>query len=382
MFSTRTTRFGAEYGDRILLLEACSVTRKPNLGVLMRDNHVQDAARRPADERVLRFGPVHARVLSEVVLNEDYVLHDSESLYIDNSVLLISASQREDVQRIADKYHNRLFSAPRDQGEVEYIDRQVLVTVNEGSGTWGHWMVHNLPKIALCLERFPGISVAVPASYMSVDAYKNFGALLDLFAVPRDRIVPIRHHKKYKLRSVVLVDFLYSDSAVHPYVPALFDEAVAKMRAPCHSGGSDGTRMFIERTAKGRREIANQPELIGALEGYGFKPRRLGDEPLFAQAAAWGVSEAVCCVLGSDFTNILFGQPGTELVVLTPRWFGDRFFYDLAAAKGMVWNELVCGEMSTRREPSHAADFAVELDVARRFLEGVFAPDAAARRHA
>ena len=119
------------------------------------------------------------------------------------------------------------------------------------------------------------------------------------------------------------------------------------------------------------REIANREELAPVLRDFSFETVEVGRLDLRKQARLWRESEAMLAVLGSDLTNMLLGTP-ERVCCMSPEWFGDRFFYWLAAGLGIEWNELVCGTIVSERTPRHQSSFAVDPELLRHFLESVY----------
>jgi hypothetical protein len=127
-----------------------------------------------------------------------------------------------------------------------------------------------------------------------------------------------------------------------------------------------GGGIAIERSSEWRR-IANQAACDAVLHDHAVARRRLGSAALAEQIGAWRGERFFVATLGSDLANMVFGRPGTRVLALSPDWFGDTFFYNLAVAKAMQWNELRCGELDVPHPKTrHLSSFKVDpalLDV-------------------
>jgi capsular polysaccharide biosynthesis protein len=303
-------------------------------------------------------------MIRNVELCRGFVVRQEDAIFADASIYSIGAKTQEDVEKVARGllHHSADFSAS--ENRTLSIADPVLITSNEGSGTWGHWVVHNFPRIALARAVFPEVLVMIPDSYFG--SHANFGALLSEIDFPRDQLLPSRNNVLYKLETAILVDYLYERNAVHPYCIDLFD-SIAKKRPSSESILQP--RIAIERTTKDKREIANHDEFSGLLSASGFQSDRLGARPLKEQIAVWTQTKIACSILGSDFASIVFGQTDGAVMAITPSWFGDDFFFDLAAARGMTWNELFCGRIDAERTPIINSSFRVDIDAAGKFLQ-------------
>ncbi len=131
-------------------------------------------------------------------------------------------------------------------------------------------------------------------------------------------------------------------------------------------------RLFIDRaTREPSREIQNISEIAQCAMEKGFVRGPLGRAPFEGQVAIWRSATHFLSALGSDFTGIAFGNSGQEILSITPDFHGDMFFFDLAAAKGMVWHELLCGQIAEERSPRRDSSFLVDRDTFSSFITGV-----------
>ena len=63
----------------------------------------------------------------------------------------------------------------------------------------------------------------------------------------------------------------------------------------------------------------------------------LGDQIKLFQEA-----EVLVGVKGAAFTNVLFCNPGTHMLLLSPDYFIDPFFWDLCSQFGVHYSEILC----------------------------------------
>ncbi len=181
----------------------------------------------------------------------------------------------------------------------------------------------------------------------------NLGPLLARFGFGPERILLTEPGRTYRFGQLALVEFFYDFPRQIPHPAGL--SWLSPWRFP-----KPELALFIERAA-GTRLIANQDEVDVVLARHGIARLRLGALPVAEQIALWGRARVVIGTLGSDFANIAFGQPDTKLLVLSPDWFGDIFFYHLAAMQGMEWHELRCGRPAEGQAPDKDSAFVVDV---------------------
>lgn len=78
-------------------------------------------------------------------------------------------------------------------------------------------------------------------------------------------------------------------------------------------------RVYISRSTRGSRNIANEPEMIAALQLRGFETVEFERLTVTQQADLMSRAEVVVGVHGAGFTNLSFCKPGTQVVEI----FGD-----------------------------------------------------------
>ncbi|MCQ8239532.1 glycosyltransferase family 61 protein [Rhizosaccharibacter radicis] len=368
MLTIKTSQFGNDYGDKTLLYPQIEVQRTPKTGLIMRDKNAEQRITRYHTDGRVGFPAIYSRRIHDVMLCDSHILYDDETIYTDNLITALFAHDAAALEHTARGHAAIAADKEQTVSRVEHIREPVIVTANEGSGTWGHWVIHNFPKIALARETFPDHKILVPVPYFS-GGYANFGDLLWMLGLKSDEMIGIYPDCRYKLDEAVLVDFLYTHS-VHPATLDLFD----RIGASCDDTSDFAEKVQIERTTSGKREITNKDMLDTHLAEAGFQKTVQGALPLRKQIAVWRSGRQFCSVLGSDLTNIVFGRPGSSILAITPSVFHDNFFFDLAEARGMIWNELFCGEISVERS-GPSSDFIVDELALRRFMRIYRRPD-------
>lgn len=309
------------------------------------------------EEKTVEFPEINARKISENIYYSPGLAHAlfSESqLYTDHSLVAsLHPSRKENISAswsslIKNKEHLAIVT----------VNEPVYIAGNEGSGTWGHWLVHNLPRIILLMNHFPDLLFVIPADYKS-DRFKACLEVLDAFGLARERIIFIARNQLMVAPSCFLVDLPYSDGLPHPFVFDIFKnfhQHFIGMKT------EDRIKLNFIKRAVENREIANWSDVETLFEN-----KKIGITStltsLAKQVEAWTVSESVSAVLGSDLTNMIIGD-AKRVFVLSPNWFGDQFFYGLAAGLNIEWNEMCLDSSSIVkiRDPKHRSSFNINVN--------------------
>lgn len=351
------------------LSDEVTVQRTPRLGVLRKDRSSNPKFNHPwyQGAYTVTFPDVCCRIVDDVtVINEYMAVHEAGAI-VDHLTTFRGRADGtfhlEDATAAFIKRHLEEFQTRPDEPDV--IEEMTLIAHNEGGGTWGHWIVQNLPKILLFKRLHPNGRIALPRAY--TEASNNFGLSLRFYGIEPETIIALDRRKSYRFRSAAFVDHVSHAGATHPLIFYLLQSVADTVQVDLIS-----PRLFIDRTPRRpSREIGNMSEVAQCALDKGFARGPLGLAPFEGQVAIWRQATHFLSVLGSDFTGIVFGKAGQEILSITPDFHGDNFFFDLAAAKGMVWHELLCGQLATERAPRQDSSFSVDRHAFSSFLTGV-----------
>jgi hypothetical protein len=219
--------------------------------------------------------------------------------------------------------------------------------------------------VLLFLEHFPEGRVVVPQGYRE-GAFATCREVLGWAGVDDASLIFADPWRDIEADHVVLIDLPYAGGVPHPWVV----ERYAALRGERAPGPSGNGRTYFLRGAP-NREIENHQHLAPTLERFGFSTADVGSRPLADQVHAWKGAQDAMAILGSDMTNMLLAPP-ERLLSISPHWFGDHFFYGLAAALGVEWSELICGRIVREREPRHRSSFEVDPEDFAAFLSASY----------
>ena len=355
---------------RRLLIEEISVCRTPVIGTILYDDSAEFRKIRDFRKQVIKFKPIYAHYIDSPLLTNEFIIHDDDNLFVDTSIVSAAAEGRE-VESVAEKFFQEIDVVDRAVSD-EFADETALVIHNEGGGTWGHFIIQNFPKVLLYLRDHPGGKIVVPRAHRELDS--NYGRLFEMHGIPQSCLLPVDRDKTYRFRELVIMDFLYDfpSAAIHPVALDLLERSLVALDPMVSSKSRDRQAVFIERSANpGNRAITNTADLRPILAAYNVISVRLGMEHVRDQAKTWMNSRLIVSTLGSDLANIIYSKPGTRILALSPDWFGDNFFYNLAVAKGVQWNELRCGHIAEKAEFMHSSSFFVDREILDTMLKGL-----------
>ena len=277
--------------------------------------------------------------------------------------LLVSMNARS-LDAVRDRWQSLL---PIDEGRNEVrADGPIYISCNEGSGTWGHWLVHNFPRVVMFLDRFPDGRVVLPRDYLGA-RYKGCLDLLLLYGYEPDRFLFVGQNDVVCGNRLFLVDLPYKLEVAHPCVLDVY-KSVRERIIESTGGLSADPASLVYVCRQGGREVANDGVVRSVVANMGGRTD-MTSGLIVEQARSWSSSSSVLSVLGSDMTNMLLGN-AERLFSLSPSWFGDSFFYWIAAALGIEWNEYYCDRIGEERTPKHRSSFFVDEAILSGFLNG------------
>jgi len=79
-----------------------------------------------------------------------------------------------------------------------------------------------------------------------------------------------------------------------------------------------GKKFFISRQNCGARNIINESDISKKLKDYGYEMIDLNDMDILKQIKMFSTADSIICPTGSGLTNIVFCNPGTKIIEISP----------------------------------------------------------------
>lgn len=218
-----------------------------------------------------------------------------------------------------------------------------------------HWLTAHLPKLCLLKERGELGDLVLPARRtQAMDA-----SLRRLGIDPKDH--PI--YDAARPLEVGVLTLLSTDrfrpELLRPVRDAL---APARLRQPSR-------RIFISRGQAARRRLLNEDELWPIAERQGFEKVLMETLSFEEQIQLMGETAVLLAPHGAGLTNMMFCQPGAQVIEIADLGFPNPNFYAVASAMGLnYW--LVPAEGVGEMHPLEK-DLRVDTAAVREVLEAV-----------
>ncbi len=194
------------------------------------------------------------------------------------------------------------------------------------SGIYYHWMLDILPKIGVM--KAAGIELEEIDHFIVMAKSKFQLETLRACGIREEQLVLAKDSTLYRASKMITPN-LKNDQGEKVYhglgvglssnVPRFLQEVFGSGQIILDKDKSRKIRVYISRSTRGSRNIANEPELVKVLEQRGFETVEFERLSVSGQAELMSRAEIVVGVHGAGFTNLSFCKPGTRVVEI----FGD-----------------------------------------------------------
>lgn len=262
---------------------------------------------------------------------------------------------------------------------VEQIDKNiVLIQDRFVFSNLAHFLFDGVTRILHYVENF-GVSDkdlfvlgSIPGAYQALICT----ALSEHIGIaPENLVFPTGAHLLATSRKCVwfsdqMEGHAHPAQMAHPRSVSALAELCAKVPAPAGTA----PRIYISRGDAERRRIANEAELVTALESRGFTSVQLAKLPAHEQIGLFRGAEIVVGPHGMGLTHIIMGRElGRVIELFNPNAGIDDYAW-IARAAGMEYDFVVGAEV-----PNTPTDFTVDVS---RVLALLGPDDAPIRRPA
>lgn len=215
----------------------------------------------------------------------------------------------------------------------EHIAGRVAVITQGGQSCYYHWLTEVLGRLAM-LDK---AGIAYDKVYAPVDTpFKK--ETLKLWGVADDQIIEPYGCEKHIEADELIVPSLV-DRLVPDLVPSLSSyaslEIVQALRAKflpiierdVSLQNKYSKKIFISRKDAVVRKVINEDEVFERFEKLGFVRYELSKLSFKEQVALFRDAEKIVAVHGAGLANIIFSQPGTELIEIFQARSDTTYWY-------------------------------------------------------
>jgi len=187
-----------------------------------------------------------------------------------------------------------------------FDSRKYLLAVDAWSFGYFHWMTDALPRIVYAQSQLDDFVLLLPESFCLPYHLQSLETL------------GIRHIKWLKRNTLTYMKNLYlshHQGTQGNYNPDIIRKIGSVFRQSAEDPGL-GERIYVSRKQALRRKIINEAEVIQTLTERGFREVCFEDYDLQQQIAIASQAMHLVSVHGGGLTNILFMQPGSNVLEL------------------------------------------------------------------
>ena len=113
-------------------------------------------------------------------------------------------------------------------------------------------------------------------------------------------------------------------------------------------------RIYIQRGNVKGRNVRNEEAILELIREYDFEPISMDGKTISEQAKLFSNSEAIIAPHGAALTNLVFVQPNTKVIELSPLGYTNNCYYVIASYSKanyfFLQGEPTCGRVNDSRD--------------------------------
>ena len=253
------------------------------------------------------------------------------------------------------------------------LESDALFITDDWSTGYFHWLSDVLPKLYLISDRLKDLILVLPHQLQELEFVHS-----SLRAFDVENILFLSDGETILCRRIFVA------TAVAP--SGRYDEHVIKRvrdQIVGFYGGSSTPNdlIYLSRSKAQKRHVANEREVSSLLKPFGFRVVNAEDCSFEEQVKLASAARCIISNHGAGLTNILFMNPGMNVLELRHR--ADRTnncYFALSSAMGLNYFYQTCDSAGADEDP-HTADITVDIPTLKQNVETVlaFAQERAAR---
>lgn len=245
--------------------------------------------------------------------------------------------------------------------------RHLVLLKQTWDSNYGHWLVDNLPKLALVRALHDLADCDVVVNEPRSEAMRRVMLdSLELAGVSEEQVrfvsaVP------HRFEQLTIPGTISRHPVTKAPVAIRFLEEIASAVPP-----SDAERIYVSRNLGTRRRLVNEDEALAVLVEHGY--RRIDPETLTLreQVALFRGATHVVGNMGAALSNLAFSPGDVRVLALATQTMQHDFFYDLVCHKPEGRYRGLQGR-AVDASPSIGSDFTVDVHRLRECLEWLHA---------
>jgi len=253
------------------------------------------------------------------------------------------------------------------------LESGALFITDDWSTGYFHWLSDVLPKLYLVRDRLKDLVLVLPHQLEKLE-----------FVQSSLRAFDVANSLFLSEGETILCHRIFVPTAVAP--SGRYDGHVIKRvrdRIVGFYGGSSTPHdlIYLSRSKARKRQVANEAEVISLLKPLGFRIVNAEDCSFEKQVKLASAARCIISNHGAGLTNILFMNPGMNVLELRHR--ADRTnncYFALSSAMGLNYFYQTCHSAGADEDP-HSADITVDIPTLKQNVEAVltFAQERTAR---
>ncbi|WP_240008187.1 glycosyltransferase family 61 protein [Pseudaquidulcibacter saccharophilus] len=247
---------------------------------------------------------------------------------------------------------------------INCSDSEIIYFGGVGGFNYGHFLIDDLAKVKYIRESDVPVTILMQSygkiDCVKVDAISNFTP---------------NHNNSFKFilpgEVVYCPEITYiCPISFHPYTKNL--NAINYVKEMCKDEIGDSQkcnrRIFVGRSQKMGRNIANLKQLLPIIKEYDFEIIEPEKHSFRAQLKMFQEAEIVVGIMGAAMCNTIFAPTNLKTIYLAPNEWVEPFYWDLAASMGHEYN-VIYGQRRYDNELAHFDNFEIDPSILQYEIE-------------
>ena len=241
------------------------------------------------------------------------------------------------------------------------IEDPVLYTTRYGVKNYGHCLTDIIPRIQWFHQLYPGIRIIIHK-----EMPKQIFEVLALLGINKDKMI-LLGDELVNAKTLYFVNLWNQHPLIHSTKTFQILEDIKKQtQVKGWRFKSRPKKIFVNRNDAHTRHIINHREVSRYLKQKGFSEISTGKLSIKEQIHYFSEAEHVIGISGAAMTNIVFSEPHTKVLNLSPSSMPSLYFWDIAHHANVDY--AIAYFAATHKEKILHSDFFVNLSILEEML--------------